>query len=160
MACRQRNASGARRLLIALASNPLILAILAGLALNLTGIGRPPVLGPLLEILGQAALPLGLLAVGAGINLSAVHGSARLLATATLLKLAVMPLLAWSLCQAVGLQGLGAFATILLNAMPTASAAYILARQLGGNAPLMAAIITVETGVALVSLPLVLGLLT
>ena len=43
--------------------------------------------------------------------------------------------------------------------MPTSAAAYILARQLGGDAPLMASIVTVQTAVAMVSLPVVLGLL-
>lgn len=147
-----------RRALFAIAKNPLILAILAGAALNLGGIGAPPVIGPMLEILGTAALALGLLAVGAGLDFSTVRRSSRVVAGATLLKLIAMPLLAFALTRLLGLTGWGAFAVVLLNAMPTAGAAYILARQLGGNASLMASIITVQTGCSLISLPLILAL--
>jgi hypothetical protein len=41
--------------------------------------------------------------------------------------------------------------------MPTASSAYILARQLGGDAPMMAAIITGQTLLSAITIPLMLG---
>jgi predicted permease len=47
---------------------------------------------------------------------------------------------------------------LLFGAVPTASSAYTLARQLGGDAPLMAAIVTVQTAIAFVSLPLTMAL--
>jgi predicted permease len=50
-------------------------------------------------------------------------------------------------------------AAILLAALPTATSSYILARQLGGDAPLMAAIISGQTLLAVVSIPLMLALL-
>lgn len=144
--------------LLAIARNPLILSILGGIALNLTGVGLPPVAGPMLEILGRAALGLGLLAVGAGLELKALRVAGPTVLLAALLKLAVMPALALGLTLLFGLGGPAALAVVLLNALPTAGAAYILARQLGGDAALMAAIITVQTGLAMVSLPLVLAL--
>jgi len=146
------------RTLLAVAKNPLILSILGGILLNLTGIGLPPVIGPMLDILGDAALGLGLIAVGAGLDFATARRSGGPVLLTSLLKLAVMPALAWGLCRLFGLEGPGALAVILLNAMPTAGAAYILARQLGGDAPLMASIITVETAMAMASLPVVLSL--
>ncbi len=53
--------------------NPLLMACVLGIAINMTGFGLPPVLGPFLEVLGRAALPIGLLAVGAGLDLSAAR---------------------------------------------------------------------------------------
>lgn len=146
------------RTLLAVAKNPLILSILGGILLNLTGIGLPPVIGPMLDILGDAALGLGLIAVGAGLDFATARSSGRAVLLTSALKLVVMPALAWGLCRLLGLEGPGALAVILLNAMPTAGAAYILARQLGGDAPLMASIITVETALGMASLPLVLAL--
>ncbi|GKW16211.1 hypothetical protein PEC301937_21600 [Pectobacterium carotovorum subsp. carotovorum] len=59
----------------------------------------------------------------------------------------------------IGLSGPAAIAALLFQALPTASSSYIMARQLGGDAPLMAGIIAVQTLVAGVALPLaVLGL--
>jgi predicted permease len=147
------------RTLKAIATNPLIVSILIGIALNLSGLGLPPVVGPMLETLGRAAIALGLLAVGAGLDFRAARASGGLVALATVLKLAAMPALAYGLARLCGVEGVGLIAIVALNAMPTAAAAFILARQLGGDAPLMASIITVETACAMASLPLVLGLL-
>ena len=57
--------------------------------------------------------------------------------------------------MALGLTGPAALAVILLNALPTAGAAYILARQLGGDAPLMAGITATQTVLAAFAIPLV-----
>jgi hypothetical protein len=153
------NGSALWRTLRAVATNPLIIAILLGVALNLSGLGLPPVIGPMLEILGRAAIALGLLAVGAGLDFRAARSGGGIVLLATLLKLAAMPALAYGLARLLGLDGTALLAIVALNAMPTAAAAYILARQLGGDAPLMASIVTVETACAMATLPLVLGLL-
>ncbi len=147
-----------KRTLLAVAKNPLILSILGGILLNVTGLGLPPVIGPMLKILGDAALGLGLIAVGAGLDFATARSSGRVVLLTTVLKLAVMPALAWGLSRLVGLEGTGALAVILLTGMPTAGAAYILARQLGGDAPLVASIITVETALSMATLPVVLAL--
>jgi malonate transporter len=56
-----------------LITNPLILACLIGIGLNVSGIGLPWGSAAVLEILARAALPLGLLAVGAGLRLDALR---------------------------------------------------------------------------------------
>jgi len=138
-----------------LITNPLILACLAGIGLNVTGIGLPWGSAVVLDILARAALPLGLLAVGAGLRLDALARPGLLLATSAL-KLLVMPGLAGVLCWLVNPGQLETAVLVTFAALPSASAAYILARQLGGDAPLIAAILTVETALALVTLPVVL----
>jgi predicted permease len=49
--------------------------------------------------------------------------------------------------------------TIIAASVPSASAAYVLARQMGGNAPLMAEILTIQTLMALISMPVLISLL-
>lgn len=138
-----------------LLTNPLILACLAGIGLNQSGIGLPWGSAAVLDILARAALPLGLLAVGAGLRLAALNRLGLLLATSAL-KLLVLPILTLALCWLVQPGRLETAVLMTFAALPGASTAYILARQLGGDAPLMAAIITVETALALVTLPAVL----
>jgi len=46
-----------------------------------------------------------------------------------------------------------------LAALPTATSSYILARQLGGDAPLMAAIVSGQTLLAVATIPLILAVL-
>ncbi len=137
------------------AANPLILACLMGIGLNLSGIGLPWGSAAVLEILARTALPLGLLAVGAGLRL---EGLRRLdvLVTTSALKLLIMPVGVAALCKMMQPGSLETAVLVTFAALPGASAAYILARQLGGDAPLIAAIVTVETAAALVTLPLVL----
>ena len=53
--------------------------------------------------------------------------------------------------------GTAAFVAVLFNGLPTATSAYILARQLGGDATLMASLITAQTLLAMLTLPLVLA---
>lgn len=140
-----------------IATNPLILAILLGAVLNLTGIGLPPVVGDMLRILGRAALPLGLLAVGAALDLAAARRAKRIPGLASLLKLAGLPALAYGLGLAFGAEGVALSVGVLFAALPTATSAYILARQLGGDAAFMANLCTLQTLLALVTLPLVLA---
>lgn len=146
-------------ILKSLARNPLIVAALAGIALNGTGIHLPPILGPFLEILGRAALPLGLIAVGAALDFHATRASARVIAQNAGTKLFLTPLLGAVVLSIFGVEGLTAAVPILFLASPTATSSYILARQLGGDATLMAGIITTQTAASLITLPIVLTLI-
>ena len=138
-----------------LIANPLILACLIGISLNLSGIGLPWGSAAVLEILARAALPLGLLAVGAGLRLEGLRRPG-VLATASVLKLLIMPTWVAVLCGIAQPGSLETAVLVTFAALPGASTAYILARQLGGDAPLIAAIVTLETAAALVTLPVVL----
>lgn len=139
-------------------TNPLILACALGMGLNAVGLGMPDVvLGPFLDILGAAALPVGLLAVGAGLAPEAVAGSGRPVMAASAAKLAGVPIAAGLLALAFGLDGAAAGVAVLYAALPCSASSYVLARQMGGDAPMMANIITFQTLVAAATMPLVIG---
>jgi predicted permease len=142
-----------------LLSNPLILACLLGIFLNSSDLGLPLGGESVLAILAQAALPIGLLAVGAGLREGGKMVWKRQLALTVALKLMVLPGITAGLCGLMKLQPLESAILILFAALPGAPSSYILARQMGGDAVFMAAIVTVETVLSLVTLPLVLVLL-
>ncbi len=142
-----------------IASNPLIVSVLGGVALNLSGIGLPWPVAPVLDILGDAALPLALLAVGAGIDLSSSRAIGAPALTATVLKLAAAPALMVLAIHLLGIEGVTAASLIVYACLPSSPAAYILARQLGGEAELMAAIIALTTLAAILSMPIWFGVL-
>jgi malonate transporter and related proteins len=150
---------GVRAVVGMMARNPLIIACLAGFLLNTTGIGLPPVIGPVIDILAKAALPIGILCVGAGLDLSVLRTAGRRVTEASLLRLLGMPVLMFGLCLLFGVSGLTAKVVILMGALPTASSSFILARQMGGDVALMAGIITVSTLAAMVTMPVLLPLL-
>lgn len=141
-----------------LVRNPLILSSLTGLFLSFSGITLPSALDAFLLMLGKSSLVLGLLAVGAGLDLAAVASSVRAMAVGSILKLFVLPAAVWGMGRAAGLVGTTAEVALIFAALPTASSAYILARMLGGDHRLMAGLITFQTIAAFFSIPLVLML--
>jgi malonate transporter len=139
----------------AILGNPLILASLGGFVLNWLALPLPGFLDELLSILGKAALPLALLAVGAGLDLRGTVRAGLPVAGSTLGKLLMLPVLAALLAYWLKLDGALAVVAILYAGMPCSASAYILARQLGGDAPLSASLITAHTLGAVATLPLV-----
>ena len=147
------------QVLKAIATNPLIVGSVVGVLWGYFEVGFHPLLAGVLEPLSNLALPMGLMTVGAGLQLSALRGGAAPFVVASALKLVAFPLMAFGLAMLLGLDGTLVQAAVLLATLPTATSAYILARQLGGDAPLMAGIISGQTLLAMVSIPLMLSLL-
>jgi malonate transporter and related proteins len=141
------------------ATNPFIWSCAVGLALNAAGPLLPRPALAAVDVLGRAALSAGLLVVGAGLDLKSLARPGPVHALATALKLLLMPVLAAALARSFGIGGADLAVAIVAASVPTASASYILARQLGGNAPLMAEILTLQTLLAMASMPLTIGLL-
>lgn len=139
-------------------TNPLILASIAGVLVNLVG-GLPSLIQPFFVLLSQMALPLGLLSVGAALNLAALRRSGKGMLFSILIKLMLFPVIAWLIGLLFGLSSMAATTLIIFATIPTATSAYILARQLGGDAPLMAAIITAQTLISMLSIPFWLAVL-
>lgn len=156
---RDTTAHGLQGTLIQLGRNPLILSCAAGFALQAAGITLPATLREGLHIMGSASLPLGLLAVGAGLSFSAALTGWKDMGSSALFKLLALPLLAFLVGRTLGLGGVPLGICLIFTAVPVSVSSYILARVLGGDHERMAAIITVQTLAALVTLPLVLGML-
>lgn len=151
---------GTRPLALARAvfSNPILLACLIGLALNFAGVPRLPGISDTLELLGAAALPLGLIVAGAGLSFAEVARRKWTVAGVSFVKLVVMPPLMWGLCVLLGGDQLAQGVALLCGAAPGAAASYILARQMGGDAPLMAGIVALTTVGSALSIPILLAL--
>lgn len=139
--------------------NPLIIACVAGILLNASGARMPSTAASLVDILAQAALPLGLLAVGAALDPARARASGAMVASTTIAKLVALPLLGYAACSLLGVDALARNVGVLWCAMPTATSSYILARQLGGDAPLMAGMVTMSHLAGCATLPVVLWLL-
>ncbi len=148
-----------RTVALSLIRNPLILAIVVGLALNASGLGLPPLVDPFLEVLARAALPVALLAIGAGLDLRAARAAGSVVGATSAIKLLGMPAVMYGVCLGLGMEGLTLAVTVIWAAMPGAPNAYILARALGGDERLMAGIITATTLAATATLPVVILLL-
>jgi predicted permease len=137
-------------------NNPLILGCSAGVVINLLQMPIPSIFLETLEIFSKATLPLGLLTVGAALNLRSISTSVAPLLVSSVAKFLLLPVIAVVLCSILNVEPLMRNVLLLLTLLPTASASYILARQLGGDYELMATIITVQTLLAGIMMPIML----
>jgi len=150
----------AREIALTIARNPLILACIAGLALNQLHVPLPKLWHDVANALSQASLAIGLLVTGAGLHF---EGLTRLRLAAALgvgLKLVAMPALALALAVWFGLSGPSLVIVAVCAAVPTSPSAYVMARQMGGDAPLLAQIITLQTALAAVTMPLIIAMVS
>ena len=136
-----------------LARNPLIIATSSGLLCNLLGLKLPALADTTLGRMGAAALPLGLMAVGAGLQLGALREGPRLAVALLAIRHVLLP--AWAVLLVLTLAlPLGQQAVVMaFAAMPTASSAYVLAVRMGGHGGYVAGLVTVSTLLAMVALP-------
>ncbi|MBL6738080.1 MAG: AEC family transporter [Litoricola sp.] len=138
-----------------LVRNPLILACLIGGAGRWVGVPSGfPVSG--MALVGQAALPMGVFCLGAGLQWRAVQEGLGLTSLSVLTQLLIKPLLFFIVAALTGLTGDWLLVGLLLMCVSTAPSSFILARQLGGDAPLMAGIVGIQTVLSIASVPLVL----
>jgi predicted permease len=142
-----------------LVRNPLIIGTASGLAANLLGLSIPHWLEPTVTRMGGASLALGLMAAGAGMQLSALnHAKVLGLAVLTIRHL-LMPVLALGLSIGFGLNDVQATILLMFSALPTASSCYVLAARMGYDGAYVAALVTVSTVLGMLSLPFALGVL-
>ena len=142
-----------------LSRNPLILSTSGGLAFNLLGLQLPDLASLTLSRIGAAALPLGLMAVGAGLQMGALREAPRLAASLLTIRHALLPLLAVALVLWAGLPPAQQAIVVAFAALPTASSAYVLAARMGGHGGFVAGLVTLSTLIGMVGLPLALMLL-
>ncbi len=138
--------------------NPFIWSTAIGLAINMAGI---PIYEPVmtgLHTLGAAAVGTGLLMVGAGLRPEEAMKPSPAVWLGTALKLLGMPVivLLWSMVFGIG--GVALVACLVCTAVPTAMSAFVLARQMGGDAMLVATTVTVQTAASFISIPVVIWL--
>jgi hypothetical protein len=142
-----------------LARNPLIVSTLAGLLANMMGLRFPDPVSTTLQRIGLAALPLGLMAVGAGLRFGALRDAPRLAAALLSIRHVLLPLAGIALAWTVPLSPIQRTVVVAFAAMPTASTCYVLAARLGGHASFVAGLVTVSTVLGMASVPLALAAL-
>ncbi|THF64506.1 AEC family transporter [Pseudothauera nasutitermitis] len=146
-----REGGGWLRMLRGIARNPLILSILAGLAVAGTGLPLPKVIEQSLRYLANVTVPLALLCAGASLDFRSMRSEFGSALFASVAKLVVVPLFFVLAGVAVGFRGVELGVLLLLSSAPTAAASYVMVRAMGGNATLAASIIALTTAGSLVA---------
>jgi malonate transporter len=139
--------------------NPLVIATGSGLIANLAGFQIPGWIEPTVVRIGGSSIALGLMAAGAGLQLSQL-GQHRLLSTGLLsVRHLISPLVAWFFAQLYGLNPLQTQVLLIFSGMPTAASCYVLASRMGYDGGYVAGLVTLSTLLGMLSLPYALSLL-
>jgi predicted permease len=141
-----------------LARNPLIIATVAGLACNAVSLKLPDFAATTLQRIGSASLPLGLMAVGAGLRFGALREGPGLATALLAIRHLVLPAWALWLVSWLALPDAQQMVVVTFAALPTSAAAYVLATRMGGHGAYVAGLVTVSTLLAMPGLPLTLAL--
>jgi len=148
----------ARTVVMTVVRNPLIWACAIGLVINVIHLPLPKIWHEVADALGRSSLAIGLLVTGAGLQLKGLLRPSVSATIGVAFKLVLMPVLALVLAAWFGLSGDSLAIVAICAAVPTSPSAYVLARQMGGDAPLLAQIITLQTILAAVTMPIAIAL--
>jgi predicted permease len=147
-----------RALMAQIAGNPLVLSCAAGLLFNALGWGRLGVVTDALKLLGASAMPLALVCIGAGLDFGPLRRGAVYVATSAALKLIAAPAVLFASALMFGLSPQAAAICGGIGATSSAAASYTLAREMGGDARLMAGIVTATTLFSFITMPIAIAL--
>lgn len=140
-----------------LITNPILIACIAGMALSLTATALPVMMERTLSAIGQMALPLALICIGGTLYTTRIYGSLHWAFAGALMKLLLLPAFGFLLARLLGLSAEHTLILLILLACPTASASYVLTRQLGGDESLASSMILISNLLAIPALAVVLA---
>ncbi len=149
-----------RELIMNLAKNAIVLALLAGTFWRLTGLGLNPIPDKMLAMLADASVPTALFALGVSLAGYSLKGSWDGMFTVISLKMVLMPLLVFALSHFVfQLQPLWAKVAVLFAAMPTGANAFLFAQRNDEAVPAVSGAIAAGTALAAISASFILYLM-
>lgn len=106
--------------------NPIVMGLLLGFMVNRLGVTLPGPVDRFAELMGGAAVPCALFAMGASVAGYPVAGDAPAAVTLTVLKLVVHPLLVWIVAVPVlQLEGLWVSVAVVMGGMPSGVNVYL-----------------------------------
>jgi len=140
-------------------ANPIVASILAGTAWSYVGASLPPLVEQTMDMIGQAAVPLSLIALGMGLAEYGVRSGWRESLAITGLKLVVQPLTVFALARALDLPARETQAIVLMAALPVGANVYLMSRQFDTLGGPVAASLVLSTALAAATTPLALALI-
>ncbi|MFC6757105.1 MULTISPECIES: AEC family transporter [Haloarcula] len=142
----------------ALATNPVLVSLSAGIAASVGGVGVPAPMVTGLDAVATLALPLALVCVGAKLDTELSLSTLRPTTGVVLLKVVWMPVLAWAVFSALGVGSTALSAAVIMLGVPTAVSTYVYTSELGGDAAFASMNVVVTTVASLGTLSVLVWL--
>ncbi len=140
-------------------TNPIVASIIGGTAWGFTGIALPAFIDAPLEMLGQTAIPLSLIALGMSLAAYRIRSGIAQSLTISAIKLVIQPLVVWLLARALGLPALETQVVTMLASLAMGINVYMMAQQFSTLQGPVAAGLVLTTLLSSFSVPLVLTLI-
>jgi malate permease and related proteins len=128
-----------------IAANPVIVSATVGILFSMANVSIPMVVDRSLQILSGLALPMALLIIGGSLSLKLMKSRLAAVLGACLLKLLILPALGLVLFLMAGQHPVDFLPAIILLASPTATIAYVMAREMGADSDFAVAAISATT---------------
>lgn len=141
-----------KKTLLNVAKNPIIIAILLGIPFSVFSIPIPHIAETLISQVAGTATTIALLVVGASLSGLDVLKQWKPTLAATLIKLFLLPAVFLPLAAFSGFRNSAMIAILIMVGGPTTVSCFVMAKQMGGDAPLTAQVVALSTLVSSVSI--------
>jgi malate permease and related proteins len=128
-----------------LSRNPIIVSALAGLIVSLFAVPIPTPFQRFLEIMSGLAPPMSLLLIGTSVSLTVMRRNLYSVMGAVCIKIIALPTLGLGLFTILGVPPGDYLPSLILLATPTATVAYVMSREMQGDAQFAGAAISTST---------------
>ena len=139
-------------------TNPVVAGILGGTLFGLTGWPLPDALGQPLSMVGQAATPMALIALGMGLAEYGVRDGWKISVSICAVKLLIQPFVVWVLARLLGLPPMETKVVVMLSSIAIGANVYLMSRQFKALEGPIASSLVLSTGLAALTTPLALTL--
>lgn len=146
-----------RGVLVSIMRLPVIWAMVLAVTLRMLDFEPPPGITTGVDMMGQASVPMILIALGIQLGYARRVLVNATVVTAVVLRLVIVPLMGWGIGLLVGLRGLELQSIVLALSMPTAVNVFLLALEFRQDAETVASVVAVSTVVSLVTISLVVA---
>ena len=142
------------------ARNPLPMSIGLGIVVSASGLPMPTPVEKWLDLLGAAAAPCALFAIGLFLSDKSIRSGLAEAGLATVIKLLLQPLLAWLVLPFfVDLGSVAGKVALLMASLPTAANAFVLAKQFDVSVEQNSASVLLSTAFSVVTVSALLVVL-
>lgn len=147
------------KVLRAMFQNALIIGILAGVAVNVSGLQMPIVVADAVDLIVRAALPTALFGLGGVLYRYRPEGDFRVIAMVCGISLVVHPVIVFTLGSFSGLSQSAFRSMVLTSAMAPGINTYLFADMYGRARRVAASSVLLATGLSVISVWIWLGVL-
>jgi predicted permease len=132
-------------LMVKISANPVILSALGGIVFSASRISMPMIIDRSLQLIGQMALPLALLVIGASLTFDLIYRQTVLVMISAMIKLLLLPAIGWGGFKLFSIAPNEYLPALILLASPTATIVYVMGCEMQGDPDLATATISMST---------------